>query len=50
MKDLNPICHDFYNGFLQHKDISEEVMREVFEDFLSTFTRAMNALFTRDIP
>lgn len=42
-QDLNKINHKFYKELYQHKDIYEEELSEVFQDFLATFTEAMNS-------
>lgn len=47
--DLTRICHDFYGDLYQHREVSEESLREVFEGFSVTFTDSMNASLTKVI-
>lgn len=49
MEDLDKICHNFYALLYSRKDICENVMREVFEDFSTTFNEAMNGTLTQEI-
>lgn len=48
-KDLYQISHKFYKELYQHKEIYEDPLREVFEDFPTTFTDAMNGSLTKEI-
>lgn len=48
-EDIDTICHDFYALLYKHKPIREEAMREVFEGFTSTFTKAMNATLMEEM-
>lgn len=48
-EDLGKICLDFYKDLYKFKEVSNLVISEVFEGFTTTFTKAMNECFSRDI-
>lgn len=48
-EDLDWICHNFYEELYRHKDIFKDALRQVFADFLVTFTKAMNIALTKEI-
>lgn len=48
-EDLQKICYEFYKNLYQHKEISEEALDEVFENFPGMILQATNETLMKDI-